>query len=298
MGKHEEFFKKVPMNGRKGCLRFMTEMDGNFLNWESMSIRYGLVDEEGVIPEETDKLHVHDYDEAIMFLSQDANDMLTLGGELEVTLGTDGVRHRIDLPSIVSIPAGTPHFSPKVRKVDRPFLYFSVAFNKEFKAEVTDEQAVQGEGPWIQFRAPYFDKVNVLNFAIRDPYHYASDVPEDSGGIGTLVDTHVAGFPMMCGWQTVGKPHNMGPRRDDGKRHPHAHEDFDEMLAFFSLDPDNLTDLHGEFEFSLGAEGDEERYVCSEAAVFPMRKGYFHLPLVFTKVDKPFIFFTLSRNMA
>ena len=108
----------------------------------------------------------------------------------------------------------------------------------------------------------------------------------------------VAGFPMILGWQTVGKPHNMGPRRDDGLRHPHAHEDFDEMLAFFSLDPDNMTDLHGELSFSLGAEGEEEPVLCTESTVFPMRKGYFHLPLVFTKVDKPMIFMTLSRSRA
>ncbi len=298
MGKYDEFAKKVPMKERKGNLRFCAEMDGSFLNWESMSLRYGLVDETGVIPEETDRLHVHDYDEVILFLSQDAGNQLELGGELEVTLGTEGVRHRIDLPSCISIPAGTPHFSPLVRRVDRPFLYLAVAFNKEFKAEITDENAVQGEGPWIQFRAPYFDKVNVLNFSIRDPYHYASDIPEDSGGVGTLVDEHVAGFPMILGWQTVGKPHNMGPRRDDGLRHPHAHEDFDEMLAFFSLDPDNMTDLHGELSFSLGAEGEEEPVLCTESTVFPMRKGYFHLPLVFTKVDKPMIFMTLSRSRA
>ena len=298
MGKYDEFCKKVPVNGRKGVFRFISEMDGNFLNWDSISIRYGLVDETGVIPEDTDKLHTHDYDEAIFLLSQDAGDQLNLGGELEVTMGTEGVRRRIDLPSIISIPAGTPHFSPIVRRVDRPFLYFAVAFTKEFKAEVADENAVQGEGPWMQFRAPYFDKVNVLNFAIRDPYHYASDIPEDSGGIGTFVDEHAAGFPITCGWQTVGLPHNMGPRRDDGIRHPHAHDTFDEMLAFFSLDPDNLTDLHGELDFSVGPEGEEEHFICTEATVFPMRQGNFHLPLVFTKVDKPMVFFTLSRSFA
>ena len=91
-----------------------------------MNINGGLVDGTGMIPEETPKQHTHDYDQVLWFLSSDPNDMLHLGAELEVDLGETGIRHRMATPHAIYLPKGTPHFSPIVKSVDRPFFFISL----------------------------------------------------------------------------------------------------------------------------------------------------------------------------
>ena len=68
-------------------------------------------------------------------------------------------------------------------------------------------------------------------------------------------------------------------------------------LIFLSLDQGNLTDLHGSADFSFGqTDVDQETYTVTRATAMVQPKGTFHLPLVFTKVEKPMIFITLSRH--
>ena len=87
--------KEIPFQGRNGVFRQSAVLDGSFFGWDAFSLRYGLVDACGVIPEETEKQHVHDYDQVILFISSEPDDMLHLGAELEVDLGAEGVRFRM-----------------------------------------------------------------------------------------------------------------------------------------------------------------------------------------------------------
>ena len=68
---------------------------------------------------------------------------------------------------------------------------------------------------------------------------------------------------------------------------------------FFSLDQDNLTDLHGVADMCMGEEGeDQEHLLLTKATATIMHKGVSHLPLVFKEVDynTPMVFITLSRS--
>ena len=86
-GKYEPHIKQLPISGRCGNIRLGAVMDGAFFGWDSFSVRYGLVDACGMIPEETDKQHTHEYDQMLWFIPADPDDMLTLGAELEISLG-------------------------------------------------------------------------------------------------------------------------------------------------------------------------------------------------------------------
>ncbi|MBO6010336.1 MAG: hypothetical protein J6P71_00885, partial [Oscillospiraceae bacterium] len=136
MSKYEKFAKQLPITGRNGNIKLGAVMDGEWFGWDSLSVRYGLVDGPGMIPEETDKMHTHDYDQMIMFISSDADNMLDLGADLEVDLGPDGIRHMMSTPHVVTIPAGTPHFSPVVTAVRKTFYFVAVRAAGAFKAEV------------------------------------------------------------------------------------------------------------------------------------------------------------------
>ena len=299
-GKYEHLVKEIPIHGRVGTMKLGALLEEDFFGWDSYSVRYGLIDGTGVIPEETDKLHTHDYDQILWLLSGDPNDMLELGAEVEVTLGTNNVRHRFRNPHAILIPKGTPHFSPLVDQLDRPFYFLSVNCTGKLAAEIADENAVQGEGgTWAEFAGGEYNRnVYALHFARKGAYHYGSAVDTDSGGIyAHLNSMSTNGIPLTMTWQTVTKAHPLGPRKKDMNYYPHAHMDYDESLIFLSLDQGNLTDLHGSADFSFGqTDVDQETYTVTKATAMVQPKGTFHLPLVFTKVEKPMIFITLSNH--
>ena len=297
MGKYEDLKKEIPIHGRKGNIKLGSVMERDFFGWDSFSLRYALVDGCGMIPEETEKQHVHAYDQVLWFLSADAEDMLHLGAEVEVDLGETGIRHNIAIPHTVVIPRGTPHFSPIVKKVDRPFFFVSVNLTGELKAYVSDAGAQPQTGPWSRFFGQFAANVHAISFEANDPYHYGSEFPQPSGGVTARMGSDVVKLPVSMAWSTVCQPHDLGPYGPDGKHRGHAHQDFDEALIFLSMDLDNLTDLHCVADYCVGEEGkDEEHYLLTKATVMAMKKGTWHLPLTYRDVTGPSVFITLGTH--
>lgn len=294
-GEYARYRKALPLHGRRGNLRDGAVMDRDFLGWDSFALRYGLVDGPGMIPEETEARHVHDYDQLLLFISGTAEDPLHLGGEVEVVLGEEGVRFLVATPRAVVIPRGTPHFSPIVRRVERPFFFVAISLTGRLAAEDAPGPGPEA-GPWSRFMGPYTDKVQELRFAANDPYHYGSERSQPSGGVGLFVGPE-CGLPLTWAWSTVCLPHHLGPWKEDGLHHPHVHDAFDEALMLLSLDHDNLRDLHGRAEFCVGPDGEEqERFTLTEATVMAVPKGVPHLPLTYEAVERPSVFITLSRK--
>lgn len=297
--KYEELAKPIPVTGRNGNIKLGALMDRSFFGWDTFSVRYALIDAPGMIPEETDKLHTHDYDQMMWFISADPDDMLTLGAEIEVDLGAEGIRHRMATPHVVTVPKGTPHFSPIVTKVDKPFFFLSISAAGDLKADIADENAVAGTGPWSKFFGEFMKNVKVLAVTSTDPYHYGSEHQQPTGGVSHHVGSSTLGMDFTMSWSTIRQKNVFGPWKEDGIHHAHVHQNYDETLIFFSLDQDNLTDLHGIADIGMGEEEvDQEHYLLTQATAMIMPKGVWHLPLVFNEVDhdKPMVFVTLSRN--
>lgn len=73
---------------------------------------------------------------------------------------------------------------------------------------------------------------------------------------------------------------------------PHTH-DFDEYLLFLGMNPEDQFDLAGEVELWLG---DEKHIITRTCAVFAPA-GLPHCPLIFHKVDRPFMFITTGPSL-
>ena len=71
----------------------------------------------------------------------------------------------------------------------------------------------------------------------------------------------------------------------------HTHG-FDEYLLFLGTNPDDQFDLGGDVELWLG---DEKHVITRTCAVF-VPKGMPHCPLVFHRVDRPFMFITTGND--
>jgi len=71
--------------------------------------------------------HVHPYNECLVFVGHDTNDLTYLGAELEISLGKEQEKHVIDKASVVIVPAGMPHCPLITKRVERPFSFYLIA---------------------------------------------------------------------------------------------------------------------------------------------------------------------------
>ena len=65
------------------------------------------------------------------------------------------------------------------------------------------------------------------------------------------------------------------------------------------MDPNHLTDLHGEADFYFGEDGeDQECCTVTRATAMVTPQKVWHLPLTFNKVDPdhPMVFLNISRH--
>lgn len=67
----------------------------------------------------------------------------------------------------------------------------------------------------------------------------------------------------------------------------HVHE-FDEVLAFFGTNPEDVYDLGGEVEFWI----DGEKHLMHQSFMAYIPAGLTHCPLRVTRVDRPIFHFT------
>ena len=296
--KYADMAREIPIHGRNGIIKLGAELERDFFGWDTFSMRYCLVDGCGMIPEETEQQHTHDYDQILLFISAEPADMLNLGAEVEVDMGTENIRHLVAIPYGVAVPKGTPHFSPVVRRLDRPFYFITVNCTGKMAADPVESDAVPGVGPWNKFFGEFSKCFEQLTFATNDPYHYGSERNQASGGVSSLLKgADDSPFPLTFSWTTVHRPHDLGPWRDDGLHHPHVHQEHDEALILLSLDQNDLSTLHAEADFCVGEEGvDQEHYLLTKATSMCMKMGTYHLPLKYLKVDRPCVFVTIGER--
>jgi uncharacterized RmlC-like cupin family protein len=69
------------------------------------------------------KPHVHSYDESLIFMGADCNDLSKLPGEAVMCMGTDMERHVITTPTLVHLPKGFPHCPTTITRADKPFIF-------------------------------------------------------------------------------------------------------------------------------------------------------------------------------
>ncbi len=73
------------------------------------------------------KPHVHDYDEAILFIGSDPRNFSDLGAEVEFAIGEEQEKHVFDRPTAVVIPKGLPHCPIVTNRIEKPYLCMAVS---------------------------------------------------------------------------------------------------------------------------------------------------------------------------
>jgi hypothetical protein len=72
----------------------------------------------------------------------------------------------------------------------------------------------------------------------------------------------------------------------------HVHDDADELIGFFSSDPENPSDLGGEIEISI----DGEAHLLTRTTMIFVPCGLRHNPLRILRVDRPIFHFSVINQ--
>jgi hypothetical protein len=98
--------------------------------------------------------------------------------------------------------------------------------------------------------------------------------------LGLVSDQSFGNMNFSLSWWPIAEPFEMVSET-------HAH-DFDQFLVFVGGDMNNMTDLGGEVELTLGENKKElEKFVFTTATVVHIPAGMLHCPLNFKKVNNP-----------
>ena len=84
-------------------------------------------------------------------------------------------------------------------------------------------------------------------------------------------------------------------RQGDDPKEQHYHE-FDEMFMWLGTDRDNPSDLGGEVEFWMGQGEERDKVTFNTSSLLFVPKGLWHLPIVYKRVDRPFIHLAIGIN--
>jgi hypothetical protein len=240
---------------------------------------------------------VHPFDEVMVFeTAGNTKDILHFDAEISCELGEEREEHVFKEPTVVLIPAGTPHGSFKVRKCKKPIVHYSIGLAPAYK----DSPAKWAEAPSKGTKySKYVKKMitAVEKKKVGSGMGYESVIGQDGimrpakFGVGPgngdeivwLYGPDLEGFNINFTWGLYSK---CGKWHRGGEIHYHPEA---EILCFIGLDPDKLDYLGAELELGMGK--DQERHVFNTPTVAVCPGGFPHLPLITRWVDKPYGFF-------
>ena len=124
-----------------------------------------------------------------------------------------------------------------------------------------------------------FDKYIIKKPKAIAKNHEVMDGPDVMTPLLWMDESVVKGaFYLECNW--FHKPTQFSPKT-------HTHE-FDEVLAFIGMDPENPNDLCGEVELWL----EDEKLTLTESCIVYIPRGTAHCPMHIRRADKPIFHFS------
>jgi len=282
--KYSKYVKALSFRDDKpGFYRQVANVNGKSFGMD-FTIEYGAYWAGGFMGEEPPRAHAHDFDQVMVWLGADPNDMGELGAEVELCLGEQGEKSMITSTTAVAVPKGTPHFPANITRMDRRFIYMEVSCTSTYseKKLPQNKQALEAT-PITIFESKYRDNIISFAFSRKGAWSYGPRNRDDSGGYLAVVHGKDPKFDFMLLCESLKRaPYRFGPIPDKPHVHPRP-----EILNFIGTDLNDLSKLGGEAEISLGKEA--EKHVITKPTSVIIPGGFPHCPLTITRVDKPFI---------
>ena len=124
----------VVKQGTGGAGQFV-EMSGDELEGLNIHFIMGLLNQPGDI---APGMHIHPYDEAIIFFGHNTDNLSYLGAEISLEIGNEHEKYIFDKPTVIAIPRGVPHGMMTCNKVDRPYRAMVVGLGPKKESSPAD----------------------------------------------------------------------------------------------------------------------------------------------------------------
>jgi hypothetical protein len=282
--KYENLIKTLQyQNYPTGPIRQGLDLTSEYLGID-VCIKYGCAWMAGRLGKEPySQPHVHDFDQVMLFLGTDMNDMSDLWGEVEFCIGEELEKHIITCSTAIAIPKGMPHFPATINRMDKRIIVAEISIAKEYseKPFVTNNKPSEPVG----MRPKYMKNIQPILFRRKGAWVYGPTNPDDGGGTISFIMTKDAGFDFVALYESMKKaPYRIGPNPDK----PHAHPTT-QCMMFLGTDPTDLSKLNAEFEICIGKE--EEKYTFTSPTAVVCPPFIPHWPGGTLAQTKPILFF-------
>ncbi|MBN1176228.1 MAG: hypothetical protein JXA51_00965 [Dehalococcoidales bacterium] len=129
------------MTARKGPggadAKQVIAVSGDELEGLNINFRMGLYNQPGEwYPGEGAR--VHPYDECLVFFGHKTEDLSYLGAEITIEIGQEHEKHTFDVPTVVALPKGTPHYPITCNRVERPYGVMKVGLGARYQSSQAD----------------------------------------------------------------------------------------------------------------------------------------------------------------
>ena len=229
-------------------------------------------------------LKVSECERIVTLIGGSGVNYLKLHGEVEITLGnTKEDAETFKFAEAVSfyVPKGML-YNINITKIDSPDcpIHFNEFTAGENTPSRTPDSAAGGEGGYGRFFKSGDDvwAKGQPHFEVKYPVISTGSEPFD------------AAVRVRRTWMPVSIPHALGT-------HAHRH-DFTEYMVYYGTNPDDISDLGGWLEFTIGEnEDDMTCFRTDKSTIFCLKPGTWHNPMVFTEVNDtkyPIVFCEVS----
>jgi hypothetical protein len=137
--KYAHLVKEFPMQKGPGGANAgqIVTMSGENLEGLPINFSMGLYNNTGSwYPDK--RTHIHPYDECLVFYGHDINNIAYLGAEITIELGQEHEKHTFNVPTVVIIPKGTPHFPIVCNKLEKPYSMVQVGLGAKYQVSWID----------------------------------------------------------------------------------------------------------------------------------------------------------------
>jgi hypothetical protein len=74
----------------------------------------------------------------MIFFGHNTDNLSYLGAEIIIEIGKEHEKHTFNVPTVVSLPKGTPHFPITCNKVERPYSVMQVGLSAKYDSSWVD----------------------------------------------------------------------------------------------------------------------------------------------------------------
>jgi hypothetical protein len=127
--KYDNYFVKEPILTKGGFYPVIVANGGQHFEGAEFSLRLHYIAAPGILVKEP---HSHDFAQFYFFLGADLTNIKEFAAEVEFSIGAEGEKHVINVPTAVRVPAGMIHGPMNFKKIEKPIIFIDTLLSAQY----------------------------------------------------------------------------------------------------------------------------------------------------------------------